>query len=214
MDFWEKYKDDMTAYVKEMLHSYDAAGNPRKTKIKYSRFEHTMRVFKWVQRLYDAYPKQQDVALEALYIATIFHDIGYCDVERRKKHAEYSAELCREYLQNKEYPSDKTEFICDIIFRHSDKEAMFDEIPIELLLLMEADLLYDTGAQGLVMDVWLEAACEENVSFESHLAHMERYTLKIMQDNPMRTEQAKRIWNEKKRITEAFVQSYREDLRM
>lgn len=214
MDFFEQYKDDMANYVKMMLDSYDTAGNPRKTKIKYSRFEHTMRVYKWVQRLYAAYPKRSDIDWEALSIATIFHDIGYCDEERRKKHAEYSAELCRKYLQDKNYSSVKTEYICDIISRHSDKEAMFDEIPEELILLMEADLLDDTGAQGLVMDVWLEAACEAVVTFESHLAHMERYTLKIMQDNPMRTAEAKKIWDEKKLLTEAFVASYREDLRM
>lgn len=213
MEFFEKYKDDMFAYVKGMLEQYDTAGNPRKIKIGYSRFEHTMRVYKWMERLYEAYPNKADVNLEALSIATIFHDIGYCDGEGRACHAKSSGRMCREYLQDRKYPSEKADFICDIVSRHSDKETMYDEIPEELLLLMEADLLDDTGAQGLVMDVWLEAACEENVTFESILAHMERYTLKVMQESPMRTEEGRRIWNEKKALTEAFVEAYREDLR-
>lgn len=75
---------------------------------------------------------------------------------------------------------------------------MYDDIPGELILLMEADLLDDIGAQGLVLDAWLEVACEKNVTFESILAHMERYTLRMMQDNPMRTEEGIRIWNKKK----------------
>ena len=78
---------------------------------------------------------------------------------------------------------------------------------------VELQKLDDIGAQGLVMDVWLEAVCVEDASFESILAHMERYTLKIMQNNPMRTEEGRRIWEEKKSLTEAFVEAYREDLR-
>ena len=214
MGFLEQYKEDMLAYVKRMLDAYDTAGNPRKLKIGYSRFEHTMRVYKWVERLYAEYPCQDAVDFEILSIATIFHDIGYCDMEKQGGHAKYSAGYCREYLQNKAYPSEKVDIVCDLVSRHSDKETLHGDIPAELILLMEADLLDDIGAQGLVMDVWLEAVCEENVTFESILAHMERYTVKIMQENPMRTEAGIRIWEEKKELTERFVQAYREDLRM
>ena len=214
MNFLEEYKDDMTAYVKNQLEQSDTAESERKLKIGYSRFEHTMRVFKWMERLYASYPDKERIDLESLSIATIFHDIGYCAVELWDEHAKISAVMCREYLEAKNYDPEKLGFICDIIARHSDKETLHDDIPGELILLMEADLLDDTGAQGVVMDVWLEAACEENVTFESILAHMERYSLQIMQDNPMRTEEAKRIWDEKKKITETFVQSYREDLQM
>ena len=214
MDFFHKYKDDMIAYVKDLLVRYDTSGNPRKLKIGYSRFEHTMRVFKWMQRLYSAYPDNNIIDLEALSIATIFHDVGYCDIENGKHHADASAEHCREYLRNNQYPLEETDFICDIISRHSDKQTLHDDIPKELILLMEADLLDDMGAQGLVMDVWLEAVCEEDVTFQSILKHMEKYTLQMMQDNPMRTEEGRKIWDEKKKLTEAFVRSYREDIRM
>lgn len=213
MNFFEKNKADMIAYVQEQLDYYDTAGNPRKLKIRYRRFEHTMRVYKWMERLYAAYPAKEEIDLEALSIATLFHDIGYCDPEGRSCHAKSSGRMCREYLQGTDYPAERIDFVCDIVSRHSDKKTMFDDIPAELVLLMEADLLDDIGAQGLVMDVWLEAACEEDASFESILAHMERYTLKIMQNNPMRTEEGRRIWEEKKSLTEAFVEAYREDLR-
>lgn len=90
---------------------------------------------------------------------------------------------------------------------------MYD-IPMELVLLREADLLDDTGAQGLVFDIWMETACQEKVSFESILKHMEKFTVRLMQDNPMRTEKAKEIWEEKRKLTEAFADSYRRDLQM
>ena len=42
---------------------------------------------------------------------------------------------------------------------------------------------------------------------------MEKYTVHLMQVNPMRTEKAKEIWEEKRKLTEAFVNAYRKDLK-
>lgn len=210
MDFWDQYQEDMVSYVQDMLSRYDPA-IPRIRKIGYSRFEHTMRVFKWMKRLYAADPNKEMIDLEALSIAALFHDVGYCNMESEKKHAEISAGYCREYLQDKKYSPERTEFICDIISRHSDKSAIHEDIPKELILLLEADLLDDTGALGLVMDIWLEAVCEEKVTYQSILKHMEKFTLTTMQENPMRTEEGRKIWDEKKKLTEAFVHAFRED---
>lgn len=213
MEFFEQYKEDMISYVKKRLEEYDATENPI-LKIRHSRFEHTMRVYQWVKRLYAAYPDNEHLDLEALSIATIFHDIGYCDAENITNHAEASAVYCRKYLEEKEYPSEKINFICEMICRHSRKELLHENIPGELILLLEADLLDDTGAQGLVLDIWLEAVREKNVSFQSILKHMERYTLAMMQNNPMRTEEGIRLWNEKKMLSEAFVRAYKEDIQI
>lgn len=84
---------------------------------------------------------------------------------------------------------------------------------MELVLLMEADLLDDTGAQALVMDTWLEVAGEEQAAFKSILEHMEAFSIRQMQDNPMCTKKGKQLWEDKRRLTEAFVGAYREDLR-
>ena len=127
-------------------------------------------------------------------------------------HAEDGAVLCREYLNAIGYPAEKTEFICDLIARHSDKEVLHDvNTPMELVLLMEADLFDDTGAHGIVMDAWIQAT-KEDVSFESILEHIKKFSLKQMQVNPMRTEKARRIWEEKKELTERFVESLTVDL--
>lgn len=210
MVFFNQYKEDMISYVKNKLEQYDLADHPTQM-IRFNRFEHIMRVYKWMERLYLAYPDKMDLDREALYIATIFHDVGYCVIDMQN-HAEAGAVYCREYLTAKKYPLEKTAFICDIISRHSDKETLHDDIPGELILLMEADILDDIGAQGLVHDVWSETVRNENVSFLSILKHMEKYTLTIMQNNPMRTEEGIKIWNEKKKLTEAFVRSYKDDI--
>ena len=153
------------------------------------------------------------IDMEALQIATIFHDIGYSlNKEDMHHHAEDGAVLCREYLKSVGYPAEKANFICDLIARHSDKEALHSEdSPLELVLLMEADLFDDTGAHGIVMDAWIQATKEE-VSFESILEHIKKFSWKQMQNNPMRTEKARRIWEEKKELTNRFVESLAVDL--
>ena len=203
--------EQMIAYVKEMLQQYEESDSTKKLAVRYDRFEHTMRVCRWMQILYEAYPDKEEIDAEALAIACIFHDIGYCEVENIRRHAEIGAEYCRKYLTQIGFDAKKTDFICDLIARHSDKKNMVG-IPMELVLLREADLLDDTGVQGLVLDIWMEAACQDEVSFESILQHMERYTLRLMQENPMWTDKAREIWEEKRKLTEVFVGEYRRDL--
>lgn len=203
--------DELFVYVKSALAAYDHHGGVSKNRIKYSRFEHTERVYRWMLILAEDFADRID--MESLQIATIFHDIGYSlNKENMHSHAEDGAVLCREYLDSIEYPSEKADFICDLIARHSDKSVLFDEeTPLELVLLMEADLFDDTGAHGIVMDAWIQAT-KEDVSFESILEHIKRFSWKQMQNNPMRTEKARRIWEEKKELTNRFVESLTVDL--
>jgi len=203
--------EELFAYVKTTLAAYDNHGGVSKNRIKYSRFEHTERVYRWMMILAEDFVDKIDI--EALKIATIFHDIGYSlNKEDMHSHAADGAVLCREYLESIGYPSEKAEFICDLIARHSDKEALHSEnSPLELVLLMEADLFDDTGAHGIVMDAWIQAT-KEDVCFESILEHIKKFSWKQMQVNPMRTETARRIWEEKKELTNKFVESLTVDL--
>lgn len=198
-------------YVKEALAVYDHHGGEAVTRIKYSRFEHTERVYRWMMILAEDFAFEID--MESLQIATIFHDIGYSlNKENMHFHAQDGAVLCREYLDSIGYLSEKADFICDLIARHSDKKELHrEDAPLELVLLMEADLLDDTGAHGIVMDAWIQAT-KEDVSFESILEHIKKFSWKQMQTNPMRTEKARRIWEEKKELTNRFVESLTVDM--
>lgn len=198
-------------YVKDALAAYDHHGGVSKNRIRYSRFEHTERVYRWVLILAEDFADTID--MEALKIAAIFHDIGYSlNKEDMHSHAADGAVLCREYLDSIGYPLKKTDFICDLIVRHSDKSVLFEEeTPLELVLLMEADLFDDTGAHGIVMDAWIQAT-KEDVSFESILEHIKKFSWRQMQTNPMRTEKSRRIWEEKKELTNKFVESLTVDL--
>ena len=43
--------DELFAYVKTALEAYDHHGGVSKNRIKYSRFEHTERVYRWAMIL-------------------------------------------------------------------------------------------------------------------------------------------------------------------
>ncbi len=203
--------EELFAYVKDVLAVYDSHGGVAKTRIKYSRYDHTVRVYNWAMMLAEDYIDTID--MEALQIATIFHDIGYAlNKEDMGNHAADGAVFCKEYLERIGYPQEKADFICELIARHSDKGCMHSEdTPMELVLLMEADLLDDTGAHGIIMDAWIRAT-RENVSFETILEHIKKFTLKQMQENPMRTGKAYEIWEDKKELTNRFVESLTVDL--
>ncbi len=205
----DKYYD-MFEYVENLLSKYDLQSGSAKNKINYNRMEHTKRVYKWMLKLYHEYDDKDLIDIDSLKIATIFHDSGYGHIERCD-HALMGAKICRKYLSEHNYPIEKIDFICDLIQNHSNKESLMDDIPAELILLMESDLLDDTGAHGIVMDVWV-SALSDNPTFESILEHIEKFTYNIMQDNPMRTPAGKRIWNEKLKITNEFYYAYKNDL--
>ena len=214
----KKYADMLRA-VEEMLAEYDKKGGKVRGKIRYSRMDHTRRVYCWMQKLYEAYPEKEKLDADSLRIATIFHDCGYCAAAADgtfpgEKHAAVSAGLCREYLEREGYPQGQIDFICRLISAHSDKSLLQSDAPAELMLLLEADLLDDTGLQGIVVDIWMEAAGREDATFESILEHIRRYTLRLMRQNPMRTAKAREIWEEKRRLTEQFVEKYVEDLKV
>lgn len=204
------------AYVERELSAHSIQKNPNKAKIRYSRFAHIQRVYRFANRIYGELneSEKQAVDLESLQISAIFHDVGYSREE--EDHALTGARLCREFLGAHGYEEEKTEFICGLVARHSDKTFLGDKnSPLELVILQEADLLDDTGAHGIVVDIWMEAVNNpENVSFDSMLEHIKRYTLQIMQENPMRTIPARRLWEEKRALVHEFVRQLELDLQI
>ena len=201
--------EEMFRFVEQCLDGY-AAGAGSKDKIPYSRFDHTRRVYRWMMQLYEACEHREQMDLESLKIATIFHDCGY-GKGRKGEHAVVGAKICRDYLKERNYSEEQITFICELISSHSDKQRIWADIPWELVLLMEADLLDDTGAHAVVMDIWMEST-EEEVSFESIRDHIARFSLKQINNNPMRTPAAREIWEKKSALVKAFYESYCRDL--
>lgn len=174
------------------------------------RSEHILRMCGWAWRLAAAYPGTVDI--DSLMIAAIFHDSGYDGRERRAGHAALGAEVFDGYARHTGIPEAQRAFIHRLISLHSDKGLMRSpDTPPELLLLMEADLLDETGAMSLTWDALAEGAKPER-SFIGACRRMNRYSARFLSENPMVTEAARRLWQRKQELIAVFLKALDEDL--
>lgn len=201
----------MFQYVEDILYGYDRKkGEKSKNKIAYDRYEHTVRVYKWMIRITDRL-KDDNLDIESLKVATIFHDCGYSS-GTDENHAVTSSAICRDYLERRQYSPEKTDFICYLIEEHSNKKLLHEKnTPIELIVLMEADMLDDTGAMGIVLDSWI-ASRNENASFETVCRHFEKYTYRHMKQMEFVTAPGRQFWHEKRKLVYEFLRQYKRDL--
>lgn len=182
--------------------------------INYSRFEHTKRVLGWALRLYELNPSKDSIDYRTVVTATIFHDVGYNDANENISHAEAGTVIARKYLEDNGFEAEFIDRVCYLIGHHSDKWMMAEpEIAPDLLLLMEADLLDDMGALGIVMDCMITRAGDDHASFEDVLNHIARYTLRQQHSNPMRTDEGHRLWEQKTALTEQFYSALDQDIK-
>lgn len=204
---------DLIGYVEKLFDKNDEHGGRTKKKIKFDRFQHTLRVARYAERIYEGLAGEEKALAdyESLMTAAIFHDTGYTKTDG-DGHGIVSAQICGMYLREQGYPVERIGFICSLVSRHSQKDRIHDmEIPLELVILMEADMLDATGAHGIVKDVWVEAK-DSGATFKSMLDYIKSSALEDIEQNPMRTAPAKKIWEEKRSLTREFIRQYERDI--
>jgi uncharacterized protein len=202
----EMYED-----VKKLL-----ADNDHATKITRLPFRlrsaHIWRVFQWAKRLIDGNLFEKPIDEEAVLIAALFHDVGYALPLEDSQHAENSVIIFNQYAAEKSFDSKKQEFISYLISNHS-KKALFsaEGTPMELIILMEADILDETGALSIVWDCMREGGQTEQ-SYIKTYRHIEAYSYKTLDENPMITDRAKEFWANKQELVREFIKQLEFDL--
>lgn len=83
--------------------------------------------------------------------------------------------------------------------------------PLELIILMEADLLDETGPLSIVWDCMMEGA-QEIQSFKKTYDHIINYSYKILNKNLMVTAKGKEYWESKQKLVHEFVMQLSYDL--
>lgn len=171
-----------------------------------SKYQHSIRVLGWAKRLVEG---RKDVDTNALYTAVVFHDIGYS--EGKELHAERGAKIFYEYGIKMKMDSSFIEMVKKLITLHSSKELLKEKnIPIELILLIEADLLDE---EGVLRMIWytLDKGISGAKSYEDVYQHIVMGNNKRL-INPMVTEKAKYYWNEKQKLVEIFTKKLEDDI--
>jgi len=207
---------DMLSFVESKLSEKSEEQISAKSEINYSRFNHTKRVLGWAKRLYDATAESErsGIRYEDLIIATIFHDVGRTvSMATKEPHAKAGIPITRAYLQEHGFDAARTEYICGLVGAHSDKDRMKEPgMDPTLLMLMEADLLDDMGALGIVMDCMITKGRNPLAQFEDCLDHIFRYTYPLQQENPMVSEVGRRLWDEKTELVNRFAEALKQDV--
>ena len=193
---YEKY----VQYIKEYFLQHGGYYHPDPRYNFRSKYEHTLRVLRWCKMLIEDLPGVNE---ELLYMAAIFHDVGYGESLDKSLHAEKSSAIFAEYAKQQNIDSEIAEKVAYLIKMHSNKEMLklSDTLP-ELVLLMEADLLDEEGALRVI---WYCAA--KAIQGADH--YMDFYDFiqrgsANRRENPMVTPLAKEIWEQKIKLVEDF----------
>lgn len=168
---------------------------------------HIARVIMWAKRLIQpCHEKQRDAVL----LAATFHDVGYAI--SHADHAKHSANILREYASENQLQTDVAERAIFLVREHSNKEywMSIQNAPSDLILLMEADLLDEEGAMGLVKDMLTVGAT--GGGYEEALTRMMAYEPSRISHNPMMTPLAKKFWVEKQQLLQQFIRLYTFDM--
>ena len=174
------------------------------------RSEHMWRVFVWAKRLIEGCT--ENINEDALLTAALFHDAGrYIS---HSDHANQGALIFHDFAEKKQYDEKQAEFIEYLIRNHASKKFLSEpDTPIELVLLMEADMLDETGALGIVWDAMmsgLRSAQSYTQAYDLMLSHSCESS--FLDANPMITEKGKEIWAYKQALNKEFIKQLKFDL--
>ncbi len=196
-------------YVKRYLEDHSAemcTGNMFPFR---KRSDHMKRVFIWSRRLSEG---SDNMDKKALLMAALFHDVGYAIETNASSHAESSAVICSDYLHGQGFEPAYVKQVVDLVKNHSKKEWLKDsKTSKELVFLMEADLLDETGALSIVWDCMVEGA-QEVQTFEKTKGHISGFSGKTMMHNPMVTPRAIAFWERKQLLVKQFIDQLEFDI--
>lgn len=138
-----------------------------------NRFQHTRRVLRWAQRLYQLIG---DGDLDVITLAVLFHDVGW---EEGTPHQELSSSIARRWLIEQGTGAALVEAVADAAGNHNQRHL--PDASIEEQIVMDADLLDETGALGFAFDA-MSVASSSDPSYQQLLERSRLHCERVTQD--------------------------------
>ena len=162
-----------------------------------SRFEHTMRVYRWAIKLQSKLGGDLDI----IVLAALLHDIGWDEV---RPHGEVGAEIAVDYLDSLGVDPEKIAKIGEIIMMHSDKDTDA-ELSLECRIVMDADLLDEVGAVGILWDA-MATAQEGEASYKRAYYRIKNfYRINKPKIKRCKTDAGRVEYNKRMQLIEEFI---------
>ena len=191
-------------YVRSIFESHPEHLEQYGVREKYS---HTKRVVAWAKRLLQTEKADADVLL----YAAIFHDVGYAISP--DEHPKCSMEICKKYLSENKFDDIFIKRVLECIINHGNKELLYDKkTKKEVILLIEADCLDESGAMSVLRDAISEGMSGNTNYNKTYKRLLERRIVRQPTDFFCVTETAKKIWQEKQKLYFDFIASLKIDL--
>lgn len=162
-----------------------------------SRFEHTMRVYRWAIK----FQSKLGGDLDIIVLAALLHDIGWDEV---RPHGEVGAEIAVDYLDSLGVDPEKIAKIGEIIMMHSDKDTEA-ELSLECRIVMDADLLDEVGAVGILWDA-MATAQEDEASYKRAYYRIKNfYRINKPKIKRCKTDAGRVEYNKRMQLIEEFI---------
>ena len=147
-----------------------------------SRFEHTMRVYRWAIKLQSKLGGDLDI----IVLAALLHDVGWDD---ERPHGEVGAEIAK---------------IGEIIMIHEEKDTDAD-LSLECRIVMDADLLDEVGAISVLWDS-MATAIEDEASYKRAYYRIKNfYKINKPKIKRCKTEAGRLEYSKRMQLLEDFI---------
>lgn len=191
---------EVIEYVKKMT---SENGRPPKYPFR-SRYEHTMRVYRWAIKLQTKLGGDLDI----IALAALLHDIGWND---ERPHGEVGAELAVEYLDSIGVDPEVIKRVGEIIMIHSDKDTEA-VLSLECKIVMDADLLDEVGAISVLWDS-MATAIEDEASYKKAYRRIKSfYNINKPKVRRCKTDTARAEYLKRMQMLEAFIYQLEREL--
>lgn len=172
------------------------------------RFEHTMRVYRWAIKLQN----KMGGDMEIISLAALLHDIGW-DEKQEVSHADVSAQMAADFLVEMDYDPKKIGRVCEIIRRHEDQDTQ-DELKLECQIVMDADLLDELGAIGILWDAMATAVTlGDEASYKKAYARVRQYyKINVPKRVRAKTQEGKREYQRRMDFVQSFITELEREL--
>lgn len=205
--------DNDINYMVDFLHKNKGNDSRRKEETFRKRDLHMQNVYKWAKRIYSELDDSDKMKVDtkSLYLACLFHDIGYGFETYKNSHPLQSGQIWLDYALGK-YDINTINYVYFLITRHSNKELFKDSnTPIELIILMEADWLDEEGAMSICWDLMVEGQ-KNPQSYEDALDRIKKYSAHILSSCPLVTKPGRKYWMQKQKFVKEFIQELESEL--
>ncbi len=160
---------------------------------------------RWAQQIQEV----EGGNLEIITLAVIFHDAGWDD---QRDHALVGAELVRKFLLDQGIEEKSVGRVESAVATHNKRLSARSNLPLENLIVMDADLLDELGVTTLVWDA-MSTALEDNPSFRKALERNQQFFAKAKDKTPLlQTKTGRELYSERIEVWSQCLEQFRYEL--